>query len=159
MKKIAMYIYRLTLALWVGGVVMYTFLVTPPLFRDFGRDTASKIVDSMVGGYFTYNLALALAATSLLLLLRDVLGPRAFKASVVLGVLSVVACAYVNFVLYPDIMAVKATVTSFETMPKDSGPRAEFGRLHALSATLNLAYLVMGAAMLYLSGGRRENGR
>jgi len=152
MRNLAIYAYRLTLALWVGGVVMYTLLVTPAIFRDFGRDTAAKIVDSMMGGYFTYNLTVALVATALLFMLKHALGPRAFRLSLILGVLSIFTCLYIDYILYPGIMAVKATVTSFETMPKDVGPRAEFGRLHALSAGLNLSYLIMGAVMLYMSG-------
>jgi len=152
MKKFASYSYRLVLALWVGGVAIYTFLVTPAIFTGFGRDTAAKIVDSMMGAYFTYNLTLALVATALLFTQTGLMDTRALRVSIVLGIFSVIVCIFINFKLYPDIMAVKATVTSFETMPKDTGPRAEFGKLHAVSAVLNLSYLVIGMVMLYLSG-------
>jgi hypothetical protein len=109
-----------------------------------------------MGLYFGYNLTLALVAVALLFAVKSSLTGKAFKVSLILGGLAVIICTYITFSVYPDIVAVKATVTSFETMPKDTGPRAEFGKLHGISMALNMAYLVVGVAMTYLSGGRTD---
>ena len=47
-------LYNLILALWVGGIFIYTFLVTPLIFNSFERDTASAIVDKLFPFYFPY---------------------------------------------------------------------------------------------------------
>ena len=42
--------YTLTLALWTGGMVLFTFIVTPAIFRSFGRDQAGEIVGYLFPG-------------------------------------------------------------------------------------------------------------
>ena len=54
--------YNLALALWVGGIITFTFIVTPAIFKSFGRDMAGEIVGKLFPGYFLYNLVLAALA-------------------------------------------------------------------------------------------------
>ena len=42
------------LALWVGGVCMFSFLTTPAIFRGYDRDRAGEIVGRLIGGYFLH---------------------------------------------------------------------------------------------------------
>jgi uncharacterized membrane protein len=55
-------LYNLILSLWVGGIAIFTFIVTPAIFRSFGRDEAGAIVGKLFPGYFTYVLVLTLLA-------------------------------------------------------------------------------------------------
>jgi hypothetical protein len=45
--NLACAVYRLALSLWVGGIALFTFVVTPVIFRTQGRDAAGKIVGSI----------------------------------------------------------------------------------------------------------------
>ena len=40
MPQAAAALYRLALALWVGGISLFTFVVTPVIFKSRGRDAA-----------------------------------------------------------------------------------------------------------------------
>ena len=51
-------IYRLALSLWVGGIALFTFVVTPILFRTQGREAAGKIVGTIFPVYFRYGMVL-----------------------------------------------------------------------------------------------------
>ncbi|MGE5174225.1 MAG: DUF4149 domain-containing protein, partial [Betaproteobacteria bacterium] len=62
MKLSWMSFYNLALALWVGGIAVFTFIITPVIFRSFGRDLAGEIVGKLFPGYFLYNLILAALA-------------------------------------------------------------------------------------------------
>lgn len=151
MAAIADAVYRLTLALWVGGMAIFTFLVTPILFRGLGRDEAGRIVGMYFPAYFTYNLVLAgLALAAFFLLSR-----RGWRAPhwgcAFLLALAVAAAGFVRFGYYPRAQAVKARIASFETVPASDPLRREFSRLHAASMALNLFLLADGVFLLLLA--------
>jgi hypothetical protein len=147
-------IYNIVLALWVGGMATYTFIVTPAIFRSFTRDESARIVDALFPGYFAYNLALSAVALLLAFLVWPDRARSAFRISLALAAAALVVNFYITFMLHPRISLVKRQVTSFETMPKDSPQRREFTRLHAISAVLNLAVLADGLTLLVISSSR-----
>jgi len=149
------FIYRLSLALWVGGISIFTFLVTPAIFGSFDRDTASKVVDALFRGYFHYVLALSVTALAAFALSG---GMRVLAARLQLALLAAAVALnlYVSFGLYPQIREVKSEVKSFVTEPADSTPRKSFRRLHAISAVINLAVLADGAVLVLLDGRRPD---
>ncbi len=143
--------YTLTLALWTGGMALFTFIVTPVIFRSFGRDHAGEIVGRLFPGYFLYLLVLSALALMLFFLLGADQATRSFRASLFLLVVAVIINAYVLFSLHPRTAEMKQQVVSFERAAPDSPARKEFRRLHAVSAVLNLALLADGIALLALS--------
>jgi uncharacterized membrane protein len=157
MSRYRGFIYALCLALWVGGMGIFTFFVTPAIFGSFDRDTASRVVDALFSGYFYYMLALsALALAAFVLKGARGVSTSARRLPLALLAAAVVLNLYMSFGLYPKIKSVKARVTSFVTEPADSAPRKEFKRLHALSAVINLVVLADGAVLIYLNGRRPE---
>jgi hypothetical protein len=44
--------YRLVLAFWVGGAALFTFALTPTLFKGLDRDMVGNIVGLLFPGYF-----------------------------------------------------------------------------------------------------------
>jgi len=154
MKKLPGLLYMLTLALWVGGISIFTFIVTPAVFRSFGRDMAGKVVGVLFTGYFYYTFALTILALVLAFFVWRDRATTALRASLLLLVLAVAMSGYVSFRLYPEIQEVKARVGSFETTPKDSPDRKRFGRMHAVSAVLNLLILADGVALMVIWANR-----
>ena len=45
MRPVLISFYLITLALWTGGAALFTFIVTPAIFRSYARDQAGEIVD------------------------------------------------------------------------------------------------------------------
>ena len=149
-------LYNLVLALWVGGTAIFTFIVTPAIFRSFGRDQAGEIVGKLFPGYFTYTLVLTLLALFLFLLTtRDGSLPD-YKLSLSLLILSVAVSLLVAFWVHPTTVEVKKTIASFERESPDSPARKRFARLHALSASLNLLLLVDGVILLVVAPGLKK---
>lgn len=141
--------YRLCLALWIGGIAMFTFIVTPRLFGALGRNEAGRIVDFLFPSYFGYNLILALVATAAFLACARGPWSPSRKASLLLILLSIGLTGYVRFSLFPRAVAVKRTVSSFDTVPPEDPARREFRRLHGRSMVLNLA-LFADVTLLFL---------
>jgi len=146
--------FTLALAVWVGGSILYTFVLTPAIFGGYSRDAASAIVGAMMPGYFTTNLAASAVALALLPLLWRSWTPRLRNLALALLLVALASQGWVRFGLYPEILAVKARVPSFESAP-DSPERIRFRKLHGMSMAVNLASLLEGAALLALVPLRR----
>jgi hypothetical protein len=139
-------LYRLALAFWVGGVALFTFVLTPTLFRTQPRDLAGKIVGVLFPGYFRWGLACGAVALVCLLLQR---GPH-FVPALILLILMLAATSLQALVIEPKAAAIKVRIGSFETTAKEDPRRREFARLHAVSAVCNLAVFIGGVVLVVL---------
>ncbi|MBC8412092.1 DUF4149 domain-containing protein [bacterium] len=148
--------YNLILSLWIGGISIFTFIMTPVIFRDFERDMAGKIVGKLFPGYFLYNIILSVLALILIFFIRSLLTKFGFKLSMILIICAVIINLFVAFKLHPEIVKVKAEIHSFEVLPDDSPLRKQFGKLHAVSATMNLLLLADGITLLFFTGLFKE---
>lgn len=148
--------YNLVLALWVGGIAIFTFIVTPAIFRSYGRDQAGEIVGKLFPGYFLYTLVLTVLALVLFFFVaRDSTLP-AYRPSLALIVAGIAITLFVAFWVHPTTVGVKRSVASFERESPDSPARKQFRRLHALSASLNLLLLVDGVMLLLVAPGLKK---
>jgi len=144
------------LALWVGGIFIFTFLVTPIIFKSFGRDTASVIVDKLFPFYFPYILVVVILAF-VFFFISGLKNSAGHKLTLVLLIMGILICLYVNLSLYPEIKKTKQQITSFEKTTSDLPARKRFSALHGISMTLNLALLADGIALIVV-GSLRKNG-
>jgi hypothetical protein len=151
MKALFTSLYTITLALWTGGMTIFTLVVTPAIFRSYSRDVAGEIVGRLFPGYFLYTLALSALALLLFLLLGGNPAAKAYRFSLFLLTAALLVNAYITFKLHPDAVQIKRQVTSFEQESSDSPARREFRRLHGISAVLNLCVLADGITLLVLS--------
>ena len=151
LKKIAGYLYLIVLSLWVGGLSLFTFMVTPVIFKSFHRDLAADIVARLFPFYFVFTLMAAALSLVLFLLAFPRKGPLMYRFCIGLLVLAVMLSVYGNFRLYPEIVSVKREVYSFERVPPEDPARVRFRSLHARSAVLNLVMIVDGLTVLLSS--------
>jgi uncharacterized membrane protein len=148
MKITCFSFYNVVLALWVGGMSIFTFLVAPAIFKSYGKDMASDIVGHIFPRYFLYDLILAAVALTLFFLITVERKAFASRLSLVLLAAALIVNVFIVFKLYPEAVRAKQEVTSFERESPDSPARRKFTRLHAVSATLNLFLLVDGITLL-----------
>lgn len=139
-------IYRLALIFWVGGVALFSFVLTQILFRTQPRDVAGKIVGVLFPGYFRWNLGCGIVALPCLLLLR---GTRFIPALVIL-LLMLAATIVQTIVIQPKAAGLKNEVDFFEQTPKEHPLRIQFAKLHGVSAVLNLMVFVGGVMLVVL---------
>jgi len=144
--KYAETIYRLAIALWVGGGALFTFVLTPLLFKTESRDTAGRIVGTFFPGYFRWGLACGAIALVCRLLQR---GGRLELAGVIL-VLMLAVTSFQAFYVEPKAADIKSRIVSFETTPKSDPLRQQFSKLHGVSAVCNLAVVAGGVVLVIL---------
>ena len=141
-------VYRLALSLWVGGIALFTFVVTPVIFRTQGRDAAGKIVGSIFPLYFRYGLVLAALALSARIAAGEAFHGAHRWVGTLLIATALLLTGYQAFGLAPRMERVKHSVASFETAPPDAPARKEFSRLHGISMVVNLVVLLEGTALI-----------
>ena len=144
--KIAEMIYRLAIALWVGGNALFTLVLTPLLFKTEARDTAARIVGTFFPGYFRWGLACGGIALFCRLLSRG--RGIDLAAGILMAMLALTAVQ--SYYVEPRAAAIKREIGSFETTTKDHPLRKEFTRLHAVSAVCNLVVLGGGVVLVLL---------
>lgn len=139
-------LYRLAIACWVGGASLFTFVLTPALFKSFNRDVAGGVVGVLFPGYFKWGLACGLVALICLAITRN--NRRTVAAIIIAVMLSITTIQ--AFVIEPKAAALKREIPSFETTPADHPLRVQFRKLHGISAASNLAVIGGGIALVIL---------
>jgi len=149
--KIGSILYHFILALWVGGIVIFTFLVTPIIFQSFGRDTAGEIVGKLFPYYFPYNLVLSVVALAIFIVFSGIKGNIRGKITIIILSIAVLINLFITFKLHPDIISIKQQIKTFETQSDESPARNQFRKLHSISAILNILLLIDGTALIILN--------
>jgi len=139
-------LYRLAVSLWLGGAALFTFMLTPILFRSETRDSAGRIVGLLFPGYFRWGLACGAVALICRLILS---GKGTALAGIILAVM-LTLCSFQAFYVEPKAAALKKEIVSFETTPKDHPLRREFSKLHGVSAVCNLVVIAGGVVLVVL---------
>lgn len=139
-------IYHLAISLWFGGASLFTFVLTPMLFRSESRDSAGHIVGLLFPGYFRWGLACGAVALVCRIILS---GKGMLPAALIIGVM-LLLCSFQAFYVEPRAAELKRGIGSFETTTKDHPLRRQFSKLHGISAVCNLTVIIGGAALVVL---------
>lgn len=139
-------LYHLAVSLWLGGAALFTFVLTPLLFKNESRDTAARIVGLFFPGYFRWGVACGIVALILRLIIS---GKGTVTAAVILSVMLMLSSIQA-FYIEPRAAELKRQIVSFETTPKDHPLRREFSKLHGVSAVCNLSVIAGGAILVVL---------
>lgn len=141
------FLYRLAIACWVGGASLFTFVLTPAIFKAYNRDMAGGIVGVLFPGYFKWGLvcgAIALATS----LFSSTVKHKTIAAIIIAVMLAITSVQ--AFVIEPKAAALKNAIPSFETTPQDNPLRVRFKKIHAVSAVSNLVVIGGGIALIVL---------
>ena len=103
--------YNFILALWVGGIALFTFIVTPVIFKSYPRDLAGEIVGRLFSGYFLYNLVLAALVLVLFFIVANDRSKLAHRLSLMCVVTALLINLFIVFKLHPDTVRIKQQVT------------------------------------------------
>ncbi len=139
-------LYRLAIACWVGGASLFTFILTPTIFKSFNRDMAGGIVGVLFPGYFRWGLACGVIALATLFFSAT---KHRTASGIIIAIMLAIALVQA-FVIEPKAAALKKEIPSFETTSVDHPLRVQFRKLHGVSAVSNLAIIGGGIALVIL---------
>jgi hypothetical protein len=141
-------ILRLAASLWLGGVGIFTFFLTPLIFANENRDAAGRIVGYLFPGYFRWGLGCGVVALIAIVVLGRKLDH--FRTCAALALLMTTITAFQGSYIEPKAAALKREIPSFVTTPKEHPLRRKFAKLHGISAVCNLTVFAGGVALVVL---------
>ena len=149
MSGLLRFVFLLALALWIGEIVFFSFVVAPSIFGVLDAAHAGQAVGAILPRYYSLgaNAALvALVAAAMLAQRAATPGPwAAASACIVLGLATTL---WAGAVVQPRAQLLRTTLQASGRAPM-SDP--DFQRLHRNALLLNGAALVAGLAGLGLS--------
>jgi hypothetical protein len=156
MRTLFEFVNRAALALWIGGLAFFSFIVAPTLFGNLEPDAAGNLVRPILDRYARLGVACgAIGALSAIALAR--LDPerrgRRWAAGILAGM--IVCTLYASEVIAPQAHELRVAMHApglSETAAAER--RAAFGRAHRRSVMVHGAVL-LGGLILLASEARR----
>lgn len=146
--------YLVTLAVWIGSIVFFSFAVAPTVFKTLKPEDAAALIRKIFSKY--YLIGIACAAISIVcvgLLLAD----RAFgRWPAILSLLLLAGMGATDFWLRQAVMPHMNDLRDRRTVVASSGgePDAvleqEWKALHRLSVRMNVAVLLSALVLVFL---------
>jgi len=146
------FIHLLSLGIWVGSVVFFSFVTAPTLFGALPRDLAGRAVSAIFPRYYALGGACGALAllTGLLLGARQAAWGRLLAAELVLLLLMTGIVVYAGRVVLPQAGRARLALPSLEGSPAYDDAKARFDALHRRSVLLNGTVLVLGVVAIAL---------
>jgi len=154
--EIVDFFYQLSLVVWLGGIIILSFIVAPTVFGSLPRPQAGPLQAKIFRRFHLWQFVfmLVLLASSMtryhfwenpenpdtLVVVRQIM----IFLMVILGVFQL-------NVISKRMRVLREEITSWEGDGKDDPKRQAFGRWHKISVRIVLVVLILGLAVLFLS--------
>jgi hypothetical protein len=143
------FVYLLALAVWIGEVVFFSFVVAPSVFGALGAERAGEVVGAIFPRYYALGgAAAAIAVVCGLMLTRQSAHPGRWLVAVVALAVGLGAMAWAGAVVHPRAQQLRAAIHAEGRAPGDD---PLFQHAHRLAVTLNSVALLGGLAGLALT--------
>ncbi len=154
MTQFTKWFYLLTLAVWIGSIIFFSFVVAPTVFKVLKPEDAARLQRAVFPKYYLVGMiAAGLGIVCVGLLLSD----RAMEKWP--GVLSLLLLAGVaatdlwlrqTVVPHMSVLRERRAALVESGQPPDANLDAEWKSLHRLTVQVNVAVLICGFALLFL---------
>jgi len=143
------FVFALSLAIWFGMLIFFTFFAAPSIFKVLERPLAGQVIGDIFSKYWLIGYACGLLTLISLLGISYI--EKSLPAGLFIALLVMTGITfYSGLTVAPVARRLKAQIHSKpEPANKDELERA-FRKVHAKSAVLNLAVISSGVAALYL---------
>lgn len=155
MRALSRFLLILSLVVWIGGIIFFSFVVAPAAFSLLPtQELAARIVSSSLRTLHYIGLvcgAIFLLATFLIDL------KRATVLRAAMG-LMLLCTAISQFGITPQMQRIRAAVGgSIQALPPQDAGRAAFDRLHQFSVILEGVVLLAGLGAVGILAAEEKN--
>ena len=148
MNTLIHFIHLLSLVVWMGSIIFFSFFAAPAVFRVLDRQQAGEVVGAIFPKYYAIGyICCVLAAATLILSPRGAEGPPLIFLAVM------AACTfYAGLIINPQARALKQQMKDQPENREAIEP--QFRSLHGWSVRLNAAVLIFGLGLLWTTAMR-----
>lgn len=138
----------ISMVVWIGMLIFFTFFVAPSIFKVLPRELASDLVGDLFPKY--WMIGYAAGVLSLLSLIAISLIEKAFPAArISLVALMTAMTFYSGLIVGEKARAMSAEIRNIQDPVKKEEMRARFKRIHAESAAINMAVMASGITVIF----------
>lgn len=149
MSGVLRFVLFFSVAVWVGGQVFFTFLVTPAIFKALPREAAGDLVSVLFPKYWAAGYAAGLISLAAILAIsfREGFYPW---ARIAILVFMTALTFYSGMVVGPKAREVRVEMKGASDTARIEELKAKFRRGHMESYALNMAVMAAGVAFIFL---------
>ncbi len=143
-------IYLLSLVVWIGSIVFFSFFAAPAIFKTLEREKAGEVVGVIFPRYYLIGYISGAIALTILLI-----NSQSFTDAKIILIFIMLCCsAFAGQIVGPKARGLKPLIKNEENQDKLNELKSQFDRLHSLSVKLNGTVLILGLILLgYTSKG------
>ncbi len=147
---IVKFIHLIAIVVWVGGVVFFSLIAAPSIFKVLARQLAGDVVGDIFPKYWLMGYACSTLALSTLLFLSYSEDNYPYARLLILFVMAVLSF-FSGLVLGRKAAAIKAKMKSEADAETKDALRARFGKIHAVSSVMNMTVMALGVVVVFLT--------
>jgi uncharacterized protein DUF4149 len=148
---IALFVYLLAIACWLGAIVFFSFFTAPVVFTRLPITEAGRVVSTIFPRYYALGYVAGLLSLVLAVYFTATrAGPLWWGGSAFALAVALALTVYAGMIVRPRVDEIR---TVSEEQNPDPTRKAEFDHLHRLSVILNGAVLILNLTALATSAG------
>jgi len=154
MITIIRFLHLLSLVVWIGGMIFFSLIAAPSIFKILPRDKAGDVVGDIFPKYWMMGyVCSAIALLTILVLSFQEQGYNLAKISIL--ILMSGLNLYSGMVVGTKAREVKARMRSSGDTNEAEALKTEFNRVHRRSTILNSIILILGLIAVFLTAASR----
>lgn len=143
---ILLFLFLLAMVCWLGGMLFFTGVTTPVVFKLLPLAEAGKLVAGLFTYYYLLGYVAGPISVALAIYFAAAHSPRLWWSLSALALAVALALmVYAGAIVRPQVAAIRTVV---EEQNPDPARLAEFHRLHKLSVMLNVGAMVLNLTAL-----------
>ena len=148
MTTLIHFIHLLSLVMWMGSIIFFSFFAAPVVFRLLDRQKAGEVVGAIFPKYYAIGYICSVLAAATL-----ALSPHGMEGPPLIFLTVMAACTfYAGLVINPQARVLKLQMQ--EQPEKREALEPQFKSLHGWSVRLNATVLIFGLGMLWTTAMR-----
>ncbi len=142
------FVHLLSLVMWMGSIIFFSFFVAPAVFRVLDRQQAGEVVGAIFPKYYALGYICSVLTAATLML-----SPIGMKGPPLIFITIMAACTfYAGLIINPQARVVQLKMRD---QPENREAREpQFRSLHGWSVRLNATVLIFGLGLLWTTAMR-----
>lgn len=151
MLNILRFIHLLSIAVWIGMLIFFTFFVAPSVFQALSRELAGDLVVVIFPKFWLISYVAGVSALLTIVIISFI--EKSFPAGRIILLTFMTAVAFYSGV----VVAGKANMVRAEIKSADNDPirqealKKEFKTIHFRSSALNMVEIASGLTLVFLT--------
>lgn len=144
------FLHLMSLVVWLGGIIFFSFIAAPSIFKALPRETAGDVVGEIFPKYWMIGYICSITALATILIVSS--HERTY-AWVRIGLLILMTglAFYSGLIVGSKAREVKAEIRTTQDESKKEELKSQFKILHRNSAILNGIILILGVMVIFLT--------